>query len=114
MMPSFQNLVLMQVNFGFNIASLLGIIYIIFGIFYMIFMVTLLFRRASSLNGIAFVIYLLQALLVPSVMLLVGFIFVFQGWRLDPILQFAQFLLTILIIYFSVKDLLVNEIERNR
>ncbi|MBD2204147.1 hypothetical protein H6G33_28710 [Calothrix sp. FACHB-1219] len=114
----FQNLVLMQVNFGFNfafnIASLLGLIYIVFGMAYMIFMVNLLFRRASSLNGMAFIIYLLQALLVPSVMLLVGFIFVFQGWRLDPILQFAQFLLTILILYFCIKDLLVNEISRNR
>ncbi|MDZ8051784.1 MAG: Ycf66 family protein [Aulosira sp. ZfuVER01] len=107
-------LFLLQVNFGFNTASLLGILYIIFGISYMIFMVFLLFRRASRLNSIAFVIYLVQALLIPSVMLLCGFIFVFQGWRLDPILQFAQFLLTILIIYFSAKDILINEVYRNR
>ena len=113
-MPIFNDLLFMQVNFGLNTASLLGMLYIIFGIFYMIFMVTLLFRRANSLHGIAFVIYLLQALLIPSIMFLVGFIFVFQGWRLDPILQFAQFLLTLLIIYFVVKDLLIDEIFRNR
>ncbi|MBD2239555.1 hypothetical protein H6G35_23570 [Aulosira sp. FACHB-113] len=78
------------------------------------FMVFLLFKRASRLGSIAFIIYLIQALLIPSIMLLCGFIFVFQGWRLDPILQFAQFLLTSLIIYFSVKDIVMNEISRNR
>lgn len=104
----------MQINYGLNIASLMGILYVIFGIGYMVLMVFLLFRRASRLSGGAFVIYLLQALLIPSVMLLCGFIFIFQGWRLDPILQFAQFLLTILIIYFSVKDILINEVYRNR
>ncbi|BAY27947.1 Ycf66 family protein [Calothrix sp. NIES-2100] len=113
-MPSLNDLFLMQINFGLNTASLLGLLYIIFGISYMIFMVTVLFRRASSLNGIAFVIYLLQALLIPSIMLLVGLIFVLQGWRLDPILQFAQFLLTLIIIYFCVKDLLNHEFYRNR
>ncbi|BAY12358.1 Ycf66 family protein [Calothrix sp. NIES-2098] len=113
-MPILNALFLQQVNFGLNTASLLGILYIIFGILYMIFMVFLLFRRASRLNSIAFVIYLFQALLIPSIMLLCGFIFVFQGWRLDPILQFAQFLLTILIIYFSAKDILINEVYRNR
>ncbi|QIR37850.1 hypothetical protein HCG51_14775 [Tolypothrix sp. PCC 7910] len=104
----------MQISFGLNIASLLGYIYIIFGISYMAFMVFLLFKRASRLGSIAFVIYLLQALLIPSIMLLCGFIFVFQGWRLDPILQFAQFLLTSLVIYFSVKDIVINEVYKNR
>jgi Ycf66 protein N-terminus len=114
MMPIFNDLFFLQVNFALNTASLLGLLYIILGISYMILMVILLFKRASSLNSITFVIYLLQALLIPSVMLLVGFILVFQGWRLDPILQFAQFLLTILIIYFGVKDLAINEFYRNR
>ncbi|BAY92569.1 MULTISPECIES: Ycf66 family protein [unclassified Tolypothrix] len=104
----------MQIYSGLNIASLLGFIYIIFAIFYMGFMVFLLFKRANRLGSIAFIIYLLQALLIPSIMLLCGFIFVFQGWRLDPILQLAQFLLTSLIIYFSIKDIVINEIYRNR
>jgi hypothetical protein len=107
-------MLLMQINFGLNIASLLGILYVIFGIAYMLFMVSLLFRRVNRLSGGTFIIYLLQALLVPSIMLLTGFIFIFQGWRLDPILQLAQFLLTVLIVYFCIKDILVNEIYRNR
>jgi hypothetical protein len=113
-MPILNALFFMQINYSLNLASLLGILYIIFGIGYMIFMVFLLLRRANRLAGTAFVIYLLQALLIPGVMLLCGFIFVFHGWRLDPILQFAQFLLTVLIIYFSVKDILINEVYRNR
>lgn len=113
-MAMITEILFMQVNFGLNIASLLGILYVIFGIAYMIFMVFLLFRRVNRLSGGAFIIYLLQALLIPSVMLLTGFILIFQGWRLDPILQFSQVLLTVLIVYFSVKDILINEVYRNR
>lgn len=80
----------------------------------MALMVFLLFKRSSRLGSKAFVIYLLQALLIPCIMLLCGLIFVFQGWRLDPILRVAQFLLTLLIIYFSVKDIVINEVYRNR
>ncbi|MBD1932977.1 hypothetical protein H6F79_14295 [Trichocoleus sp. FACHB-69] len=35
-----------------------------------------------------------------------GIIFFFQGWRLDPVLQFGQLLLTISSIYLLIKDIL--------
>ncbi len=95
-MPILNTLFFMQINYGLNIASLLGILYIIFGIGYMIFMVFLLFRRANRLAGGAFVIYLLQALLIPSIMLLCGFIFVFQ----DQVLCYFAALFS----YFKVGD----------
>ena len=47
-------------------------------------------------------------------MFICGFILVFQGWRLDPILQFMQILLSILIIYLSIKDIVINAVYRNR
>ncbi|MHC5774703.1 Ycf66 family protein [Nostoc sp.] len=38
----------------------------------------------------------------------------FQGWRLDPILQFEQFLLLLLILYLSIKDIVINAVYRDR
>ncbi len=35
--------------------------------------------------------------------LLCGFILIFQGWRLDPILQFGQFLLAASVVFFAVE-----------
>ncbi|WP_397333980.1 hypothetical protein [Nostoc sp. FACHB-152] len=35
-----------------------------------------------------------------------------QGWRLDPVIQFQQFLLLLLIIYLSFKDIIINLILR--
>ena len=49
-----------------------------------------------------------------SIGLLCGGILIFQGWRLDPILQFMQILLSILIIYLSIKDIVINAVYRNR
>ncbi|EDX71974.1 hypothetical protein MC7420_5118 [Coleofasciculus chthonoplastes PCC 7420] len=36
-----------------------------------------------------------------------GFILLFQGWRLDPILQFSYVLLNFLVIYLGVKDIIL-------
>jgi hypothetical protein len=40
-----------------------------------------------------------------AVGLLCGFILLFQGWRLDPILQFGQFLITGSAIFFAVESI---------
>ncbi|MEP0757584.1 hypothetical protein NC997_08700 [Trichocoleus sp. DQ-A2] len=37
-----------------------------------------------------------------------------QGWRLDPVLQFGQFLLFLLILYMILKDIVLERIERRR
>jgi hypothetical protein len=47
-------------------------------------------------------------------MFLSGVILIFQGWRLDPILQFGQFLSFLIIIYFAIKDIVINAVYRNR
>ncbi|MDZ8238814.1 MAG: Ycf66 family protein [Nostoc sp. ChiQUE01a] len=48
----------------------------------------------------------------PIVLLLCGGILFFQGWRLDPILQIQQFLLSLLIIYLTIKDIVINAVYR--
>ncbi|BAU64343.1 hypothetical protein YCF66 [Stanieria sp. NIES-3757] len=82
-----------MVNFGLNSASILGIFLAVAG-------ASLYFLRSvrpelSRDHDIFF----------AAVGLLCGFILLFQGWRLDPILQFGQFLLTGSAIFFAVESI---------
>lgn len=82
-----------MVNFGLNSASILGIFLAVAG-------AGLYFLRSirpelSRDHDIFF----------AAVGLLCGLILLFQGWRLDPILQFGQFLLTGSTIFFGVETI---------
>jgi hypothetical protein len=82
-----------MVNFGLNSASLLGIILAVAG-------AGLYFLRSvrpelSRDQDIAF----------TAIGIICGFILIFQGWRLDPILQFGQFLLSGSAIYFAYESI---------
>lgn len=82
-----------MVNFGLNSASILGIFLAVAG-------AGLYFLRSvrpelSRDHDIFF----------AAVGLLCGLILLFQGWRLDPILQFGQFLLTGSAIFFAVESI---------
>jgi Ycf66 protein N-terminus len=107
-------LILAQVNFGLNLAGLIGIIYLLLAIVYFILMLVWLAQRGNRLTGWGLTLYIIQVIFTPLVMLLCGVILIFQGWRLDPILQFEQFLLLLLIVYLSIKDIVINVVYRNR
>lgn len=82
-----------MVNFGFGSASILGIFLAVAG-------AALYFLRSvrpelSRDHDIFF----------AAVGLLCGFILLFQGWRLDPILQFGQLLLTGSAVFFAVESI---------
>ena len=82
-----------MVNFGLNAASILGIFLAVAG-------ASLYFLRSvrpelSRDHDIFF----------AAIGLLCGFIMIFQGWRLDPILQFGQLLLTGSVIFFAVESI---------
>ena len=82
-----------MVNFGLNSASILGIFLAVAG-------AALYFLRSvrpelSRDHDIFF----------AAVGLLCGFILLFQGWRLDPILQFGQLLLSGSAIFFAVESI---------
>ncbi|AFZ43984.1 Ycf66 family protein [Halothece sp. PCC 7418] len=82
-----------MVNFGLNSASILGIFLAIAGAS-LYFMRS--FRPELSRD---------QDIFFAAVGLLCGFILLFQGWRLDPILQFGQFLLTAMAVAFGVETI---------
>ena len=78
-----------MVNFGLNSASILGIFLAVAG-------AALYFMRSVRPE-----LARDQDIFFAAVGLLCGFILLFQGWRLDPILQFGQFLLTGTTIFFA-------------
>jgi thiol:disulfide interchange protein len=90
-----------MVNFGLNLASIIGILYILISLPYLIWSISqliILIKTSNNVSKIA--IKLLEFLLVPGCLLLSGLILLFNGWRLDPILQFQQILITIIIMLF--------------
>ena len=87
-----------MVNFGLNAASLLGIFLAVAG-------ASLYFMRSvrpelSRDHDIFF----------AAVGLLCGFILLFQGWRLDPILQFSQLLLSGSAVFFAVESIRLRKV----
>ncbi|MBC6431751.1 hypothetical protein FM036_13500 [Nostoc sp. HG1] len=103
-----------KVNFGLNLAGLIGIIYVLLAIVCFILTVAWLAQRGTRLTGWAVALYIIQVVFTPIIMFLCGIGLFFQGWRLDPILQIEQFLLLLLIVYFTIKDIIINAVYRNR
>jgi hypothetical protein len=85
--------VLAQVNLGTNSASILGIFLAVAGAG-LYFLRTV--RPELSRD---------QDIFFAAVGLLCGFILIFQGWRLDPILQFNQLLLVGSTVFFAVESI---------
>jgi hypothetical protein len=90
--------VLAQVNFGANSASVLGIFLAVAGAA-LYFLRTV--RPELSRD---------QDIFFAAVGLLCGFILIFQGWRLDPILQFGQLLLVGSTVFFAVESIRLRSI----
>lgn len=105
---------LAQVNVGTNSSTIIGLSYLILAVTYIFLMVGWLVLRKNALPLWARLIYILQGVLLPVIMLVSGIILMFQGWRLDPVIQFQQLLLLLVIIYLSFKDIIINLILRMR
>jgi Ycf66 protein N-terminus len=91
-----------MVNFGLNSASFLGIILAVAG-------AGLYFLRSvrpelSRDQDIAF----------TAIGIICGFILIFQGWRLDPILQFGQLLLSGSAIYFAYESIKLRSVANEQ
>lgn len=82
-----------MVNFGLNSGSILGIFLAVAGA--SLYFLRTMRPELSRDHDIFF----------AAIGLLCGFILLFQGWRLDPILQFGQFLLTGSAVFFAVESI---------
>ncbi len=98
-----------MINFGFsfNIAFLLGLFDIVLAIAIFVMTLSLILggRGRQPTTTIGFDIA--QLCLVPIPLLLAGTILIFQGWRLDPILQISVLCLHLIIIFLAIKDFYV-------
>lgn len=65
---------LAQVNIGVNIASLMGFIQIIFGLFYLVFLIFQLMQTANRLSSLVKTFYIIQLIVLPIFLLLSGII----------------------------------------
>ena len=91
-----------MVNASLNWASIIGIVLAVFG-GYIFFLRSLKPGILRDLDPC-----------LAAISWLCGGIVFFQGWRLDPILQFGQFLLAGITIWVSYDNLKLRKIEANR
>lgn len=87
-----------MVNFGFGSASILGICLAVAG------------AALYFLRNVRPELARDHDIFFSAVGLLCGFILLFQGWRLDPILQFGQLLLTGSAIFFAVESIRLRSV----
>ena len=100
-----------MVNASLNWASIVGILLVISGIPLFAFSVSSISRISSSSSDYVFrIINLIGLLFIPF---LCGGILFFQGWRLDPILQFGQILLVGHVINLQIA-LILSEKRKSR
>jgi len=90
--------VLAQFAYGFGVGSLLGIGLIFCGL--ALYLLRSMRPNLARDHDIFF----------AAVSLLCGGILFFQGWRLDPILQFGQFLMTGSAIFFAVESIRLRSV----
>lgn len=103
-----------MINISFNLAFLFGLLDLILSLAYLITSIVLPIYRRRFIGEIRTILYIFQGILAPIFLLICGVIFIFQGWRLDPILQMAVSLLHLLIIYLWIKDILISNLVYQR
>lgn len=98
-----------MINYGvnFNIGFLLGLCDLILAIAIFVMTLSLILARRGTQPSNLIGFYIAQLILVPTSLLLAGAIFIFQGWRIDPISQLAVLCLHLIIIFLVVKDFYV-------
>ncbi len=85
-----------MVNVGLNFATILGIILAIAGVCLLLLPLVKSEKRRKS------------DFVISMIALISGFLLVFQGWRLDPILQLGQILIIIIVIFYTVENIILR------
>ncbi|ASC71310.1 Ycf66-like protein [Halomicronema hongdechloris C2206] len=93
-----------------NLSSILGLLQALGSLGYFAVSIAQITTALRSRRLTEPVLRILQLIFAPLILLLSGGILFFNGWRLDPILQFQQLLLSILIGYLILLDLQGNRI----
>lgn len=93
-----------MVNFALFPGFLLGLLLILGSLIYFAISIAQITAARSQRNA-DITLRIIQLIFAPTLLLVSGCILFLHGWRLDPILQFQQFLMNILIGYLIFLDL---------
>ncbi|PZV05399.1 MAG: hypothetical protein DCF22_24690 [Leptolyngbya sp.] len=94
-----------MVNVGLNLVSIAGLLQILASLGYLAVSIAQIANAIRAQRNADILLRILQMIVAPLILFLSGAILLLQGWRLDPILQFQQLLINILIGYLIFLDL---------
>ncbi|NJL02678.1 MAG: hypothetical protein HC838_17695 [Spirulinaceae cyanobacterium RM2_2_10] len=103
-----------MVNFGWNGASIIGAVYCLLVLGYSILGITVAVGQFANNRPEQGLRYLLQVAFFGIIFFVTGGILIFNGWRLDPILQLSHFLLLLVVVYLAAVDLLMGFLNQQR
>lgn len=101
-----------QINTGANPVTQLGVAYIVFGLIYLILWVFWLNKNANRIDISIFLFHLIKIIIGTTAFEAYGLIMIYHGWRLDPYLQLSQFLLSLIVAYLILKDIVITIIYK--
>lgn len=93
-----------MINYGLSISSLLGLFDVILAIIIFIMTLSLISGNRGMQTSESIGFHTAQLIIVPLFLAIAGIILIFQGWRLDPILQIGVLCLQLVVTFLSVKD----------
>jgi hypothetical protein len=94
-----------MVTTGLAWSSVIGLLQVLGALAYFMVSITQIIAALRERQSSTVVPRFIQLIFVPLMLLMSGIILFFNGWRLDPILQFQQLLLGILIGHLVLQDL---------
>ena len=94
-----------MLNIGLSLSTILGFLLILGSLGYFAVSMAQIIVAVRSQRDADTALRIFQLIFAPFILLLSGLILLFQGWRLDPILLFQEFLMSLLIGYLILLDL---------
>ena len=96
-----------MVRIGFNLITLLGLLDVLLSLALIVTAVVFPITRRRIVGEAGMVLYVFQLFIAPIILLICGGILLFYGWSLIPTVQVAFFLLHLLLVYLTVKDIII-------
>jgi hypothetical protein len=85
-------------------ATILACFSLVLAIGYLLGSLWIVISQAKKLTNLGVIMYSIQAIVAPALLLLLSGLLFFQGWRLDPLMLFAWFLVFLLLVFLLLKD----------
>ena len=92
-------------NTGFHLSGLLGLVDVVGAVYYLFWATGRIYRKGENSSPTeSDMLKVWELFLYPIALFLSGVILHFNGWRLDPLFQFQQLLLHLIVAIALVKQ----------